>query len=122
IIPSCPTNPVDFKIRVTINKVAIDIPLTGLFEDPIIPTILEETVAKKNPNTTIMIAPMIFTGVAGIKNIRATAITTIRIEAFAGISVSSLSVGPELEVLAFICFIESLNDETIIGKDLMRDI
>lgn len=50
-------------------KVAIAIPDTGLFELPTNPTILEDTVAKKNPKTTIKIAPGKLTGITGISHI-----------------------------------------------------
>ena len=53
IIPFAPVFPVALRSIVVSNKVAIAIPETGLFEDPTRPTIFEETVAKKNPNTTI---------------------------------------------------------------------
>ena len=56
-IPDVPVVPFIFKIIVEIRSVAIAIPDTGLLELPTRPTILEETVAKKNPNT-IMISTL----------------------------------------------------------------
>ena len=50
---------------VAIRRVAIAIPETGLFELPTRPTILEETVAKKKPKITTIIAPTSVTGIAG---------------------------------------------------------
>ena len=64
-IPGAPVSPVNFKIKVAINKVAIAIPDTGLLELPTNPTILEETVAKKKPKITTIIAPTNDTGTAG---------------------------------------------------------
>ena len=75
IIPDVPVVPVAFKSKVEIIKVAIAIPETGLLEEPISPTIREDTVAKKNPNTTTMIAPSGLTGKIG-SNQMASAITT----------------------------------------------
>ena len=51
-IPWIPESPVAFRIIVAIKSVAIAIPETGLLELPTKPTILEETVAKKNPKIT----------------------------------------------------------------------
>ena len=64
-IPCTPVSPVTFKQMVANNKVAIAIPETGLLLLPTSPTIREETVAKKNPNTTIRIAPRRVTGITG---------------------------------------------------------
>ena len=68
-IPGYPIIPLAFKRMVEISKVAIAIPDTGLLELPTIPTIREDTVAKKNPHTMMMIAPMKFTGMIGISHI-----------------------------------------------------
>ena len=75
-IPLAPVLPVAFKIAVVTINVAIAIPDTGLLLLPTIPTILDDTVAKKKPNTTIIIAPTNDTGISGSNHI-ATAITTI---------------------------------------------
>ena len=50
-IPVIPVEPVALRITVAKSSVAIVIPDTGLLEEPIRPTIREDTVAKKNPNT-----------------------------------------------------------------------
>ena len=61
-IPGAPTLPVSLRISVAKRSVAIDIPDTGLLLLPTRPTIREDTVAKKKPNTTTMIAPRNDTG------------------------------------------------------------
>ena len=65
IIPVVPVTPVDFRTRVAMIRVAIAIPETGLLDEPTRPTIREETVAKKKPNTTTIRAPTRLTGNAG---------------------------------------------------------
>ena len=75
-IPSIPVCPLLLITIVEIRSVAIAIPDTGLLLLPTIPTILDDTVAKKKPNTTIIIAPTNDTGISGSNHI-ATAITTI---------------------------------------------
>ncbi len=57
VIYSWLTPPVNLITVVTNNIVAIVIPETGLFDAPIIPTILAETTAKKKLNKTAMIPP-----------------------------------------------------------------
>ena len=64
-IPVAPASPVSLRIRVAIRRVAIAMPETGLLLLPTIPTILEETVAKKKPKITTIIAPTSETGIAG---------------------------------------------------------
>ena len=51
-----PVSPLVFNIIVENKSVAIAIPETGLLLLPTKPTILEETVAKKNPNKRIILA------------------------------------------------------------------
>ena len=68
-IPSLPTKPEAFSAKVDISKVAIAIPDTGLLLLPTSPTSLEETVAKKKPNTAISTAPSKLTGIVGINHI-----------------------------------------------------
>ena len=51
------------------------IPDTGLLDEPTSPTILPETVAKKNPNTMMIIAPIRLTGTEGNSQIRSMMIT-----------------------------------------------
>ena len=65
VIPSIPVLPLALIDIVAIRSVAIAIPETGLLELPTRPTIREDTVAKKKPNTTIIAAPSNVTGIAG---------------------------------------------------------
>ena len=53
-------------------SVAIAIPDTGLLEEPIRPTIREDTEAKKNPKITMIREPNGLTGNAGSSQIRTT--------------------------------------------------
>ena len=64
-MPAAPVEPVAFRMMVAISSVAIAMPDTGLLEEPIRPTIREETVAKKKPNTRMMMAPIRLTGMPG---------------------------------------------------------
>ena len=75
-IPGIPMVPVAFKIIVVISSVAIAIPDTGLLELPTIPTILDDTVAKKKPKTTIINAPKRLTGISGNNQIKTAMINT----------------------------------------------
>ena len=65
-IPEAPASPVNFRIRVAISSVAIAMPETGLLLLPTSPTMRDETVAKKKPKITTMMAPTSETGMAGI--------------------------------------------------------
>ena len=64
-MPEAPVEPVAFRMMVAMSSVAMDIPDTGLLEEPMRPTIREETVAKKKPNTRMMRAPIRLTGMPG---------------------------------------------------------
>lgn len=64
-MPVYPSVPVAFKSAVAISSVAIAIPETGLLEEPTIPTIRLDTVAKKKPKITIISAPKKLIGMAG---------------------------------------------------------
>ena len=95
VIPAIPVLPVNLSIRVAKRSVAIDIPETGLLLLPTRPTILEDTVAKKKPNTTTITAPRRLTGIAGISHTKSVRtimdiITTLR---FKSLLVRSLVVG-----------------------------
>lgn len=57
--------PLAFSAMVEMSSVAMAMPETGLFNDPISPTMREETVAKKKPNTSTISAPRKLTGMAG---------------------------------------------------------
>ena len=76
VIPAIPVFPKNFKSIVEKSRVAIAIPETGLLELPTSPTIREDTVAKKKPNTTMRSAPGSVTGITGITHMR---MTTTRI-------------------------------------------
>ena len=65
IMPPCPALPVDLRSIVQKSSVAIAMPETGLLLEPTSPTSLEETVAKKNPNTAMHTAPSSVTGMGG---------------------------------------------------------
>ena len=75
-----PLQPIPINTRQVAITVAMVIPLIGLLLDPIMPTILEDTVTKKAPNiTTSMpsnnLLPYTIAGIIGIKamsNINAT--------------------------------------------------
>ena len=75
IIPPIPLLPVAFKSMVAMSRVAIDIPETGLLDEPISPTIREETVAKKKPKIMTISAPRKFSGIAGTSHITRATIT-----------------------------------------------
>ena len=65
IMPLMPSLPVIFSSRVEISSVAMAMPETGLLEEPIRPTMREETVAKKKPKTMTIRAVNRFRGMAG---------------------------------------------------------
>ena len=118
-IPVSPVVPVTFRITVAKRRVAIVIPDTGLLEDPISPTIREDTVAKKNPNTTMIRAPTRLTGKIGRIQIR-TAITRITpISNGNGRSCSVRSCFPD-PAFFFILPMACLNVLTIRGRLLIR--
>src|ERR1700756_1820841 len=54
--PDFPETPSETISNAAISKVESVIPETGLFEDPIIPQRLPETVAKKNPTSSMTTA------------------------------------------------------------------
>ena len=64
-MPSEPVEPLAFSAMVEMSSVAMAMPETGLFDDQISPTMREETVAKKKPNTSTISAPRKLTGMAG---------------------------------------------------------
>ena len=119
-IPSIPVSPVALMAKVARSSVAIAIPDTGLLEEPIIPTIREETVAKKKPNTTIISAPRKFTGIAGTNQIINTMATIPARITPIGRSLSVLKVPPFWD--PFILFMESRKVEMIRGRDLIREM
>ena len=119
-IPSIPVCPLPLITIVEIRSVAIAIPETGLLELPIIPTIREDTVAKKNPKITIRSAPSGLTGIAGTAQMIAIiARIPIRIK-FIGRSWSVLAV--PLTDPPFMLFMESRNVLMISGRDLIREM
>ena len=118
IIPLTPVFPVTFKTSVEKSKVAIAIPETGLLLLPTSPTIREETVAKKNPNTTISSAPIKETGIAGRSQIAKISARepprTMRISRSCSVRRLPALVPP------FNPFNESLNVVRISGRDLIK--
>ena len=119
-IPSIPVCPLLLITIVEIRSVAIAIPETGLLELPIIPTIREDTVAKKNPKTTMIHAPRRVTGIAGtIQMINTIAITPRRMNCI-GRSCAVLAV--LVLLLPFMLFMESRKVVTISGRDLIREM
>ena len=118
IMPGMPMLPLAFKSMVAISRVAMAIPETGLLELPTIPTILEDTVAKKKPNTIIMMAPIRFTGIAGISHMAMAMTPTMIITIFIGRSLlRRLFADAFLPYTAMAC----LNVRRIIGSDLIRE-
>ena len=118
VIPLIPLEPVSLRISVAISNVAIAIPETGLLLLPTKPTIRDETVAKKNPNTTTITAPNKLTGIAGTSHTAivrtAIAISTIlRLKSWA---VRSVDVFDAPDIL----FSAPPNVVTIKGNDLIR--
>ena len=118
VIMGVPSAAVNLRTSVAIRSVAIAIPETGLLLLPTRPTIREETVAKKNPNITIMIAPMGLTGIAGTSQIRRASIT---IAIRTTLMLSSLAVrSVEVAPMPFMFFIAPPNVLIISGNDLIR--
>ena len=117
-IPGAPTSPQILRIRVAIRRVAIAIPETGLLELPTKPTIREETVAKKNPKITTIIAPTKETGISGTSH-------TKRVKTRMAIKVTVIFISwavrsVPFEPLMLKPFIESRKVRTIRGRDLIR--
>ena len=120
VIPSIPVLPELLIANVAIRRVAIAIPETGLLELPTRPTIREDTVAKKNPKTTMINAPRRVTGIAGTTQmINTIAITPRRMNCI-GRSCAVLSV--LVFLLPFMLFMESRKVVTISGRDLIREM
>ena len=117
-IPCIPASPVSLRTKVATSNVAIAIPDTGLLLLPTRPTILDDTVAKKKPNITIIIAPTNVTGIAGINQI---ATVSARILIRIIFILKSFAVR-DVSVLApfFIPLMASLNVLMISGSDLTR--
>ena len=84
-----PVQPTPTNINEVAINVAIVIPEIGFEDEPIKPTILEETVTKKNPNTTIIIAESKFVGMFGIAAIKITS-TTLPIKTYPTIDSSTI--------------------------------
>ena len=100
-------------------KVAIAIPDTGLLEEPISPTIRDETDAKKKPKITTIKAPIGFTGNVGISQIAITITTIIASKIGIGRSCSvrgAFLSACFLDILAIAC----LKVRIISGKVLIK--
>ena len=120
VIPSIPVLPELLIANVAIRRVAIAIPETGLLELPTRPTIREDTVAKKNPKTTMINAPRRVTGIAGtIQMINTIARMPRRMNCI-GRSCAVLAV--LVLLLPFMLFMESRKVVTISGRDLIREM
>ena len=98
--------------------VAMAIPDTGLLEEPIRPTIREDTVAKKKPKTTTITAPSRFTGKAGSSQM-ATAMTTMATSS-TGMGISCSVRSAEALPALFMPCMACLKVRTIRGKLLIR--
>src|SRR5579863_1243223 len=70
-----PVQPMPTKISEVAISVAIVIPEMGLEEEPIKPTMRDDTVTKKKPNTTIITAERKLVGMFGIMDIKTTSAT-----------------------------------------------
>lgn len=118
-IPWYPVIPEALRIPVEISSVAIIIPDIGLLEEPTIPTIRLETVAKKKPKTTIKSPPTKFTGMEGRIHM---------IKAMTRLPARTTCIGKSLSVLRVVFpvlpfpspFIALENVFIIIGRDLTR--
>ena len=118
IIPSMSDFPVTFRMSDVIRSVAIAMPETGLLLLPTRPTIRDDTVAKKKPNTTIISAPSKETGIAGINQIASVSTIILPITKRISISLSVRRVfEPEPPLMPRIA---SRNVLTISGKVLTK--
>ena len=117
-IPWIPLSPVAFSRIVAISSVAIAIPETGLLLLPTRPTILEDTVAKKKPKITTIMAPMKVTGIGGASQIAIVIRSTPprMTPIFRSCPVRVVLVF----VLPFRLFMASLNVRMISGRDFTR--
>ena len=118
-IPVVPVVPVTFRSSVAMISVAIAIPDTGLLDEPISPTIREDTDAKKNPKITMIRDPIGLTGNVGISQIRITIARMITRRIGIGRSCcvrSAFFCACFLLILAIAC----LNVRTISGNVLIR--
>ena len=117
-IPWIPLSPVAFSRIVAISSVAIAIPETGLLLLPTRPTILEDTVAKKKPKITTIMAPRKVTGIGGASQM------AIVISRTPPRMTPMLMSCPVLVVLVFVLpfrlFMASLNVRIIRGRDFAR--
>src|ERR1700685_3652411 len=103
------------KISEVAIRVAIVIPEIGLDEEPINPTILEDTVTKKKPNTTIIIAERKLVGMLGITDIKMINATLPIRTYISGISLSVLTFSYCFSLPAFLKSLkESLKELTIV--------
>ena len=93
-------------------------PETGLLLLPTKPTILEETVAKKNPKITTIIAPIKVTGIAGTSQINK---VITKIHGSISFMLKSLAVRElSLTAVPSMPFIASLKVRIIRGRDFIR--
>ena len=92
IIPVIPVIPAAFNIIVVNSNVAIVIPDMGFDELPTTPTILEDTVTKKNANIAIIDAPINPVGICGKNAIKRIAVNIKNKTIFIGKSLSVLFI------------------------------
>ena len=88
VMPSMPSVPVALSSRVEISSVAMAMPETGLLEEPIRPTMREDTVAKKKPKMMTISAVNRFRGMAGTSHSTTATASTPSRTTFMGISCS----------------------------------
>ena len=122
-MPLVPAVPVTFRRTVVASRVAMAMPETGLLEDPMRPTIRDETAAKKKPKMTTSRAPRGLTGKVGRSQMRRTSRMTRPMTSGIGRScwvrgrvvIFWSSFLPKVAMVA-------LKVRTIIGKLLMREM
>ena len=118
-MPAVLFKPVILKTKVVNKSAAMVMPDMGLLELPTRPTILDETVPKKNPRIAMRIAPTRDTGTWGISHIKMTTMAipamTMRISTSREVLLTPLSSPVPLMPLT-----ASTKVETITGADFTR--
>src|SRR4051794_38318829 len=118
-----PDQPTAMKIEQVRMRVAIVIPEIGLEEEPINPTIREETVTKKNPNTTTSseASTLPWVGIRGATARKMASSTVPPRTIDSGMS-CSVRARPPASVLAEKSFTLSRNEDTMVGMVRARVI
>ena len=122
-----PLHPMPINTRQVAITVAIVIPLTGLLLEPIMPTIREETVTKKAPNTTTKtpnnnLFKIPSPGIIGIKAISRIKPMLPKTTTFIGKSLSVLLAVSFETVFSLMEPTLSLKEETMVGMVLSKVI